>query len=134
MKYIIIVLMLSLNNCNTLQPVIQDEKNEPSSNTGCSSINIVKDRLVCIGKLTKQLEEIRNAKVILEKEKLKREDERYVKYKYTYCFTDKEDVKLICFDTYKLEYEPTSMGLFYDFGLKFGFGFLIGLATGIYIN
>jgi len=134
MKFIITLLTLSLINCNTLKPAIQEDVNEPSSNTGCSSITIVKDRLTCIGKLTKQLEEIRNAHITLEKEKIKREDEKYVKYKYKYCFTDKDDIKLICFDTYKTEYDPTTLGLMYDFGLKFGFGFVVGLATGIYIN
>lgn len=134
MKFIIILLTLNLINCSTFKPVTQEDINEPSSNSGCSSITVVKDRLTCIGKLTKQLEEIRNARITLEKEKIKREDEKYVKYKYKYCFTDKDDIKLICFDTYKTEYDPTPLGLMYDFGLKFGFGFVVGLATGIYIN
>lgn len=134
MKLITILLSFLIINCQTINPIIQkNESIEISNNEGCSSIKIVKDRLSCIGKLVKQLEEIKNSRITINKEVLIREDERYVKYKYTYCFTDKDNNKLICFDMIKSEYDPTLMSKVYDFSLKFGLGFILGIVTGISI-
>lgn len=134
MKLIIILLSFLIINCHTINPTIQkNESIEISNNEGCSSIKIVKDRLSCIGKLVKELEEIKNSRISINKEVLIRENERYVKYKYTYCFTDKDSNKLICFDIIKSEYDPTLMSKVYDFSLKFGLGFILGIVTGISI-
>lgn len=134
MKLIIILLSFLIINCHTINPTIQkNESIEISNNEGCSSIKIVKDRLSCIGKLVKELEEIKNSRISINKEVLIRENERYVKYKYTYCFTDKDSNKLICFDIIKSEYDPTLMSKVYDFSLKFCLGFILGIVTGISI-
>jgi len=131
MKHIIILSLFLISNCTTFKDVIEKDQYEISNSQGCSSISIVKDRLNCIGKLVKQLEEIRNAIITVDKEIVIRENERYVKYKYTYCFTDKESNKLICFNTIKSEYDPTLIGKVYDFSIKFSLGFLVGITTGI---
>lgn len=136
MKRIIIIFTLILINCNTFNNVSQNNfssNTEPSNLTGCSQIQIIKDRLICIGKLTKQLEDIRNANIKIEKEKIERIDQKYVKYKYNYCFTDNDKNKLLCFDSIHIDYEPTTLSIVYDFSLKFGLGFIVGIMTGIYI-
>ena len=132
MKHIIILSLFLISNCATIDPVLQkNESFQISNNEGCSSIQIVKDRLSCIGKLVKELEEIKNSRITIKKEQVNREDEKYVKYKYTYCFTDKERNKLFCFDILKSEYDPTLLGKIYNFSIKFGLGFLVGITTGI---
>lgn len=107
----------------------------PSSQTGCIKIQEVKTRLTCIGRLVKQLEGIHNAVISVEVENLERIDSEYVNTKETYCFTSQDTgEKYLCFETQVAKYDPTTIGKIYSFGIKFGFGFLVGIATGIGIS
>ncbi|CAE14746.1 unnamed protein product [Leptospira phage LE1] len=107
----------------------------PSSQTGCIKIQEVKARLTCIGRLVKQLEGIHNAVISVEVENLERIDSEYVNTKETYCFTSQDTgEKYLCFETQVAKYDPTTLGKIYSFGVKFGFGFLFGIVTGIGIS
>jgi hypothetical protein len=123
-----------LSNCSSTI-----SKNEitykPSESTGCSSLSEVKARLKCIGELVKQIEDIRNSKISTNKEKMERIDNRFVKYRTTYCLTDKkESEKYFCFDSYEELYEPTTEAKIVDLLSKLGIGFVFGIATGVYIG
>lgn len=107
----------------------------PSSQVGCMNIQEVKTRLACIGRLVKQLEGIRNAVISVEVENLERIDSEYINTKETYCFTSQETgEKYLCFETQVAKYDPTTLGKIYSFGIKFGFGFIVGIVTGIGIS
>jgi len=130
MKTIVLILMLLLSNCSTPEKVT---KYNPSFNSGCSKIVESKDRLLCISKMIKQLEDIRNSKIIIvEKKKIERVDQRYSLFNTTYCFSDMEEKeKYLCFDSEREEYDPTLAGIIIDYSTKIGAGFIIGIATGI---
>lgn len=132
MKIIVLILMLFLNNCSTPEKIT---KFNPSINNGCSRITESKERLLCISKMIKQLEDIRNSKIIiLEKQNIKRIDERYSLFKTTYCFSDQnEKENFLCFESEKEEYNPTLTGLIIDYSVKIGGGFIIGFVTGIVV-
>ena len=82
MKTIVLILMLLLSNCSTSEKIT---KYNPSFNVGCSKIVESKDRLLCISKMIKQLEDIRNSKIIIvEKKKIERVDQRYSLFNTTF--------------------------------------------------
>jgi hypothetical protein len=133
-KILVLFTFVFLSNCASVT-----SKNEitykPSESTGCSSLSEVKARLKCIGELVKQIEDIRNSKISTNKEKIERIDNRFVKYRTTYCLTDKkESEKYFCFDSYEELYEPTTEAKFVDLLSKLGIGFVFGVATGVYIG
>jgi predicted small secreted protein len=130
MKIIALILLLFLSNCSTPEKVT---KFNPSINTGCSKVIESKERLLCISKMIKQLEDIRNSKIIItEKENIKRIDQRYSLYRTTYCFSDQDEKeKYLCFESEKEEYDPTLTGIIIDYSVKIGGGFVIGFVTGV---
>lgn len=131
MKYIFLVLLL-LFACSTSERKIEYI---PSVHNGCINIPEIKSRLNCIGKLVKQLEGIRNAKISVEVEELERIDSEFVNTKEIYCFTSPDgSEKFLCFETKVHKYNPTLLGKVYSFVTKFGFGFIVGIATGIGIS
>jgi hypothetical protein len=84
--------------------------------------------------LVKQLENIQNAKIVIEKQKLDRVDQEYVNYKSIYCFADNSGKeKYLCFETIKKEYDPTVIGIVIDWSKKLGIGGAIGFVSGVYI-
>ena len=125
-----LVLTLILNNCSTSEKVTSYN---PSVHSGCSAIIESKDRILCISKMVKQLEDIRNSKiVIVEKKKIERVDQKYSLFSTTYCFSDKEEKeKYLCFESKKEEYDPTLTGIIMDYSIKIGGGFIIGFVTGV---
>ena len=127
MKRLILALIL-LVSCSS-----PDRKTEyaPSSQNGCVQITEVRSRLACIGRLVKQLEGIRNAKITVDSEELDRIDSEYINTRETYCFTSQDgSEKFLCFETEIAKYSPTILGQVKSFGIKFGFGFIVGIATG----
>jgi len=101
---------------------------------GCSEYSQTTQRLACISGLVKQLENIQNAKIIIEKQKLNRIDNEYVNYKSIYCFADNSGKeKYLCFESIKKEYDPTIIGVVLDWSKKLGIGGVIGFATGVYV-
>ena len=130
MKIFVLVLFLILSNCATPEKIT---KFNPSLETGCSNIEQTKERLICVSKMIKQLEDIRNSKIIIvEKKKLERVDQRYSMFSTLYCFTDiEEKEKFLCFESKKEEYDPTLVGIIIDYSSKIGVGFTIGIVTGI---
>ena len=66
-----LLILLFVINCASTEDAI---KYEPSPTVGCSGIENVKDRLKCIGRLVQELENIKNAKVVVEVQKLDRID------------------------------------------------------------
>ena len=127
---LILSLFLFLNNCKSNEQII---KYNPTPTVGCSMIIDSKERLLCISKMIKQLEDIKNSKIIIvDKKENKRVDEIYVSYTITYCFTDKEEKeRYLCFDSLRDEYNPTFLGIVIDYSKKVGFGFLIGAIVGV---
>ena len=76
----------------------------------------------------------KKTKIIVEKKKIQRIDQRYSLFNTTYCFSDVEEKeKYLCFDSEKEEYDPTLMGIVIDYSTKVGVGFIIGVTTGISI-
>lgn len=130
MKIIVLILSLIIGNCSTPEKIT---KYNPTIEKGCSAITDSKERLLCISKMVKQLEDIRNSKiVIIDKKKIARIDESYSSFTTTYCFTDlNEKEKFLCFESTKEEYDPTFIGVVFDYSKKIGFGFVIGLVTGL---
>lgn len=130
MKIIVLILILFLNNCNTPEKITRFN---PTVNEGCSKVIESKERLLCISKMIKQLEDIRNSKIIIvEKKNINRVDQRYSLFRTTYCFSDQtEKEKYLCFDSEKEEYDPTLVGIIIDYSTKIGGGFILGVATGI---
>jgi len=130
MRIFVLILFLILSNCSTPEKII---KFEPHLETGCSNVRETKERLICISKMIKQLEDIRNSKIIIvEKKKLERIDQRYSMFSTLYCFTDKEEKeKFLCFESKKEEYDPTLGGIVIDYSSKIGVGFILGIVTGI---
>ena len=133
-KTLALFMFVFLSNCSTTTTK-SEVTYKPNEITGCSSISDVKARLKCIGELVKQIEDIRNSKIATNKEKLERIDSRFVKYKTTYCLTNKnESEKYLCFDSFEEVYEPTTGATFVDLLSKLGIGFVFGIATGVYIG
>lgn len=130
MKIIVLILTLILSNCSTPEKIINYN---PSVNSGCSAIVESKDRILCISKMIKQLEDIRNSKIIItEKKKIERINQKYSLFSTTYCFSDKEEKeKYLCFESKKEEYDPTLTGIIMDYSVKIGGGFIIGFVTGV---
>lgn len=130
MKIFVLLVTLILSNCSTPEKIV---KYNPTIENGCSAITESKERLVCISKMVKQLEDIRNSKIIIvDKKKVSRIDETYSSFKTTYCFTDQtEKDKFLCFESIKEEYDPTFIGIVFDYSKKIGFGFVVGLVTGL---
>lgn len=127
-----LILFLVLVNCTTAP-----KKPEflPSEQSGCSGITETKNRLACIGRLLRQLEGIRNAKIVVSTEDLDRIDMEYINSLETYCFTSPDETeKFLCFESKTVKYDPTTLGKIYSFGVKFGFGFLIGIVTGVAVS
>lgn len=133
-RTLVLFTFVFLSNCSTTSSNINEVTYRPNESFGCSKIEDVKLRLKCIGELVKQIEDIRNSKVVANKEKLDRIDRKHVRYKTTYCLTDKsEKEKFYCFDAIEEVYEPTTSSNLIDLATRIGLGFVIGLATGVYV-
>lgn len=134
-KILVLFTFVFLSNCSTNVSNLNEVTYRPNESFGCSKIEDVKLRLKCIGELVKQIEDIRNSKIVANKEKLDRIDRKYVRYKTTYCLTDKsEKEKFYCFDAIEEVYEPTASSNLIDLGIRMGLGFVFGIATGVYIG
>ena len=79
----------------------------PSETVGCIGIIAVKDRLKCIGDLVRQLENIKNAKITVDSEVLRRIDSETVLTLETYGFVGEKEAKYLCFQTERETYDPT---------------------------
>lgn len=131
MKRLILIVIL-LVSCSS-----PERKTEyaPSSQNGCVQITDVRSRLACIGRLVKQLEGIRNAKITVDSEELDRIDSEYVNTRETYCFTSHDGSdKFLCFETEIAKYSPTLLGQVKSIGSKFLFGYIFGMATGLVVS
>jgi hypothetical protein len=128
---LILSLFVLLSNCATEEKLITQYN--PTLQKGCSAIVESKERLLCISKMIKQLEDIRNSKIIIaDKKKNQRVNEIFVSYTTTYCFSDtKEEEKYLCFESTKDEYDPTVVGIVLDYSKKVGLGFILGVAVGV---
>lgn len=130
--FVLLSILLLISNCSSLNENIVYH---PSSGIGCSEYSETTKRLGCIANLVKQLENIQNAKIIVEKKKMDRVNHEYVNYKSIYCFSDSTGKeKYLCFESTKPEYDPTILGIVFDWSKKLGIGGLIGFATGMYIS
>lgn len=133
-KTLVLFTFVSLSNCSTTISNTNEVTYRPNELFGCSSVSEIKTRLKCIGEMVKLLEDIKNSKVIANKEKLDRIDRKHVRYKTTYCLTNnQEKEKYFCFDAIEEVYEPTTSSALIDLGTRIGLGFFIGLITGVYV-
>lgn len=131
---LVLSMFVYLNNCSSSE-IKNQISYTPNDSIGCSSITEVKSRLKCIGELIKQVEDIKNSKIATSKEKLERIDSRYVKYKTTYCLTNKkESEKYLCFDSFEEVYEPTTTATITNLLTRVGLGFMFGIITGVYVG
>ena len=130
MKIIVLILAILISNCSTPEKITNYS---PNLSVGCSNITESKERLLCISKMVKQLEDIRNSKIIVvSKKKNERINESFSSFTTIYCFSNKDEKeKFLCFESTKEEYDPTLLGIIFDYTKKIGFGFVIGLVTGL---
>ena len=121
------MIVISLVSCSLPQRKKVD-MSAPTLKEGCTHL-AGKDRVLCIGKLLDELQNMRNSHVSLKRLSDERLDEDYVRVVDEYCLVSKEK-ELYCFSETRDEYDPSTLGVIKRNLILFGAGYGIGFFSG----
>ena len=125
-RYLNIILLLLVINCNTPQSQVSKPEIKVSMQNGCYQYK-GKEWDTCIIKLVKEFQDIYNAPVDRTELSSDRVSEDYVKITTKYC------IKSICFEEAREDYQPTINSILKKNIIIFAGGLVTGLVTGVKI-